>query len=154
MAPSETSLGRLDAIQRRAVKIMSEAPLSRNAIQPLAQRRQVGAPTLFHWIYNGDALTLLIAKNHQGINVLPHRCCSNSSFRLRNDRTQAIVTARSGEGQLLSEGRNPRRNTHARTRARTHARALTLSRKRTHACMHRNKHVIKKSSTLLPHNYF
>ena len=47
---SETSLGRLDVIQTRAVKIiaMPEASLSRNANQPLAKRREVGGLTLFH----------------------------------------------------------------------------------------------------------
>ena len=60
MAASKTWVGRLDAIQRRAVKIiaMPEASLSRGAIQPLAQRRQVGAFTLFHRIYHGDAPSL------------------------------------------------------------------------------------------------
>ena len=50
MAASKTSLDRLDVIQRRAVNIiaMPEASLSRNAIQPRAQRREVGALTLFH----------------------------------------------------------------------------------------------------------
>ena len=61
MAASETSLGRLDVIQRRAVKIiaMQEASLSRNTTQPLAHRRQVGELTLFHQIYLGYAPTQL-----------------------------------------------------------------------------------------------
>ena len=56
-AASKTSLVQLGATQRRAVKIIaiSEASLSRNAIQPLAQRRNISALTLFHWIYHGDA---------------------------------------------------------------------------------------------------
>ena len=61
MAASETSLGILDATQSRDIKIIAipEASLRRNAIQPLAQRRPVGALTLFHQIYYGDAPTLL-----------------------------------------------------------------------------------------------
>ena len=58
MAASETSLSRLDAIQMGAVQNCSSAR-GMKAIQPLAQRRQVGALTLFHQIYHKDAPTLL-----------------------------------------------------------------------------------------------
>ena len=45
MAASETSLGKFDAFQRRGIKIiaMSEASVSRKAVQPLAKRREIDA---------------------------------------------------------------------------------------------------------------
>ncbi|KAI8498403.1 hypothetical protein Bbelb_236050 [Branchiostoma belcheri] len=63
MGASDTSLDLLDAIQRRATRIINlpQAELDRNQIQPLKQRRQVGALTLLHRMYNQDAPALLIS---------------------------------------------------------------------------------------------
>ncbi|KAI8489530.1 hypothetical protein Bbelb_326970, partial [Branchiostoma belcheri] len=57
MGASDTSLDLLDAIQRRATQIINlpQAELDRNQIQPLKQRREVGALTLLHRMYNQDA---------------------------------------------------------------------------------------------------
>ena len=61
MTASETLLGRLAAIQTRAVKIiaLTGTSMNRNTIQPLTQRRQVCALTLFHRIYHENAPILL-----------------------------------------------------------------------------------------------
>ena len=56
-----TSLSRLDAVQRRAIRIIDlpKEDLLSHQIQPLAQRRAVGASTLFHRMYYGEAPELL-----------------------------------------------------------------------------------------------
>ena len=56
-----TSLSKLDAIQRRAIRIINlpgEDPSS-HQIQPLAHRRAVGATTMFHRMFYGNAPELL-----------------------------------------------------------------------------------------------
>ena len=55
-APS-TSLALLDAIQKRALKIINlpKETLAGKQIQPLEQRRQVGALTLLHRMYHKEA---------------------------------------------------------------------------------------------------
>ena len=57
-----TSLAQLDAVQRRAIRIIGlpENDLLSNQIQPLATRRLVGALTLFHRMYYGEAPELLL----------------------------------------------------------------------------------------------
>jgi hypothetical protein len=61
MGASETALARLDAIQRRALKIIGlpQDAMKEIAIQPLSQRRNVGALTLLHRIYHQEAPALL-----------------------------------------------------------------------------------------------
>ena len=61
MGASATSLGWLDAIQRRALRIIKlpQDILYAKQIQPLAQRRNVGALTLLHRMYHGDAPALM-----------------------------------------------------------------------------------------------
>jgi len=61
MGASATSLSSLDAIQRRATKIidMPQDSLDSIQIQPLEQRRNVGALSLLHRMYHQDAPTLL-----------------------------------------------------------------------------------------------
>ena len=65
-----TSLAQLDAVQRRAIRIIGlpENDLLSHQIQPLATRRQVGALTLFHRMYYGEApelLLQLLPEHHQ-----------------------------------------------------------------------------------------
>ena len=65
-----TSLAQLDAVQRRAIRIIGlpENDLLSHQIQPLATRRQVGALTLFHHMYYGEApelLLQLLPEHHQ-----------------------------------------------------------------------------------------
>ncbi|XP_078594501.1 uncharacterized protein LOC144872315 [Branchiostoma floridae x Branchiostoma japonicum] len=57
MGACSTSLDLLNAIQRRATKIIDlpETDLYKYQIQPLEQRRNVGALTLLHRMYNHDA---------------------------------------------------------------------------------------------------
>ena len=56
-----TSLSQLDAVQRRAIRIIDlpEDDLISHQIQPLGTRREVGALTLFHRMYYGEAPELL-----------------------------------------------------------------------------------------------
>ena len=56
-----TSLSQLDAVQRRAIRIIDlpEDDLISHQIQPLGTRRKVGALTLFHRMYYGEAPELL-----------------------------------------------------------------------------------------------
>ncbi len=57
MGASNTSLAQLDAIQRRALKIINlpQDTLVGKQIQPLEQRRHVGALTLLHRMYHQEA---------------------------------------------------------------------------------------------------
>ena len=61
MGACPTSLSWLDAIQRRAIKIINAPPdaLDKIQIQPLAQRRNVGCLTLLHRMYHQEAPSLL-----------------------------------------------------------------------------------------------
>ena len=56
-----TSLSQLDAVQRRAIRIIDlpEDDLISHQIQPLGTRGEVGALTLFHRMYCGEAPGLL-----------------------------------------------------------------------------------------------
>ena len=56
-----TSLSQLDTVQRRAIRIIDlpEDDLISHQIQPLGTRREVGALTLFHRMYYGEAPELL-----------------------------------------------------------------------------------------------
>ena len=56
-----TALSQLDAVQRRAIRIIDlpEDDLISHQIQPLGTRREVGALTLFHRMYYGEAPELL-----------------------------------------------------------------------------------------------
>lgn len=61
MGASATSLGRLDAIQRQAIRIIGlpQQALEARSIQPLDQHRKVGALTLLHQMYYKEAHALL-----------------------------------------------------------------------------------------------
>ncbi|CAH1239463.1 Hypp5830 [Branchiostoma lanceolatum] len=63
MGACPTSLDLLDAIQRRAIRLINlpQDELDRNQIQPLGQRRNVGALTLLHRMYNHNAPSPLIS---------------------------------------------------------------------------------------------
>ena len=61
MGVSPTTLAWLEAVQRRALKIINlpQDSLDRKQIQPLEQRRNVGALTLLHRMYHQQATALL-----------------------------------------------------------------------------------------------
>ena len=61
LVQTPTSLSQLDAVQRRPIRIidLTEDDLISHQIQPLGARREVGALTLFHRMYYGEAPELL-----------------------------------------------------------------------------------------------
>ena len=61
MAACEVELARLDSIQRRALKIINftSDAVNKTQIQPLDERRIVGALTLLHRMYYKEAPPLL-----------------------------------------------------------------------------------------------
>ena len=99
MAASETSLGRFDVIQRRTAKIivMAASSLRRNAIQPLAKRRQVGALTLPHLIHYGDAPTLLNSMLPPPHTLLAITILLPTAPIIKNELQEEIFTIRDRE---------------------------------------------------------